>query len=52
MIKGFDIGLEGIAAGGERKLTIPANLAYGNKAKPGIPANSQLVFDIKCLNVH
>ena len=30
--------------GGERKLTIPASMAYGKKTMPGIPANSTLVF--------
>jgi FK506-binding nuclear protein len=31
-------------AGGERRLTIPANMAYGKKAQKDIPANSTLVF--------
>lgn len=51
VIKGWDIGLEGISAGGERRITIPAHLAYGNKALPGIPKNSKLIFDVKCLSV-
>jgi FKBP-type peptidyl-prolyl cis-trans isomerase len=29
---------------------IPANLAYGSTARPGIPANSTLVFDIERLS--
>lgn len=51
VIKGWDIGVIGMTVGGERRITIPANLAYGNKAKPGIPANSKLIFDIKVLEV-
>ena len=51
VIKGWDVGLMGIQSGGERRLTIPAHLAYGKKALPGIPANSKLTFDIKCLSV-
>ncbi|EXJ91394.1 hypothetical protein A1O1_04506 [Capronia coronata CBS 617.96] len=51
VIKGWDIGLEGIQVGGERRLVIPPHLAYGNKALPGIPKNSKLTFDIKCLSV-
>lgn len=51
VIKGWDIGIAGISAGGERRLTIPASLAYG-KAKSGpIPANSELTFDVKCISV-
>ncbi|RKF60591.1 FK506-binding protein 4 [Golovinomyces cichoracearum] len=51
VIRGWDIGVMGMSAGGERRLTIPANKAYGNKATPGIPANSTLIFDIKLLEV-
>jgi FK506-binding nuclear protein len=51
VIKGWDIGIQGMSVGGERRLTIPAHLAYGSKAQPGIPANSQLIFDIKLLAI-
>ncbi|KAF2272234.1 uncharacterized protein EI97DRAFT_232590 [Westerdykella ornata] len=51
VIKGWDIGVAGICPGGERRLTIPAKLAYGSKALPDIPANSDLIFDIKCISV-
>ncbi|KAI9903038.1 hypothetical protein N3K66_002390 [Trichothecium roseum] len=51
VIRGWDIGVIGMAVGGERRLTIPANLAYGSKALPGIPANSQLIFDVKLLEI-
>ncbi|KAJ5155160.1 FK506-binding protein 4 [Penicillium capsulatum] len=51
VIKGWDIGVAGMAPGGERRITIPANLAYGKKALPGIPANSKLIFDIKLLEI-
>ncbi|KAF2807938.1 uncharacterized protein BDZ99DRAFT_391959 [Mytilinidion resinicola] len=52
VIKGWDIGVAGMTVGGERRITIPAKLAYGNKALPGIPANSELVFDIKMMSVN
>ncbi|KAF1963841.1 hypothetical protein CC80DRAFT_487136 [Byssothecium circinans] len=52
VIKGWDIGVAGMTAGSERRLSIPAKLAYGNKALPGIPANSELTFDIKCISVN
>ncbi|KAL5612272.1 hypothetical protein BROUX41_000188 [Berkeleyomyces rouxiae] len=51
VIKGWDIGVAGMAIGGERRLTIPAPLAYGSKSLPGIPGNSQLTFDVKLLEI-
>lgn len=52
VIKGWDIGVAGMTPGSERRLTIPAALAYGKKgAPPDIPANSDLIFDIKCISV-
>ena len=51
VIKGWDIGVAGMSIGGERRLTIPAHLAYGSKALPGIPANSKLIFDVKLLEI-
>ncbi|KAI9640679.1 peptidylprolyl isomerase fpr3 [Ciborinia camelliae] len=51
VIKGWDIGVAGMSAGGERRLTIPAHLAYGSKGVPGIPGNSTLTFDVKLLEI-
>ncbi|KAF2821595.1 hypothetical protein CC86DRAFT_358535 [Ophiobolus disseminans] len=52
VIKGWDVGVAGMTPGGERRLTIPAALAYGKKgAPPDIPANADLIFDIKCISV-
>ena len=48
VIKGMDSGMVDMSVGGERRLTIPASLAYGKKSQEGIPANSTLVFDIGC----
>ncbi|EMD63740.1 hypothetical protein COCSADRAFT_118972 [Bipolaris sorokiniana ND90Pr] len=52
VIKGWDVGVAGMTPGGERRLTIPAAMAYGKKgAPPDIPPNSDLIFDIKCISV-
>ena len=51
VIKGWDIGILGMSVGGERRLTIPARLGYGNQKLPGIPANSPLIFDVKLLGI-
>lgn len=51
VIKGWDQGLLGMKVGGRRKLTIPASLAYGSVAKPKIPANSTLVFDVEMVKI-
>ena len=51
MIKGWDIGVRGMAVGGERKVTIPPQLAYGDRAEGSIPRNSTLTFDIKLISI-
>jgi FK506-binding nuclear protein len=51
VIKGWDIGVLGMTVGGERRITIPARLGYGGKAIAGIPANSDLTFDLKMISI-
>lgn len=47
VIKGWDVGVAGMAVGGERRIVVPAPMAYGKQALPGIPANLELTFDVK-----
>lgn len=51
VIEGWNEGLGYVAKGGKIKLVIPANLAYGDREIPGIPANSRLTFYVELLDV-
>lgn len=51
VIPGWTEALKLMKAGAQYKLAIPAKLAYGPQARPGIPANSTLLFDVELLEV-
>lgn len=50
VIKGWDLGIPLIGTGGKGVLYLPANLAYGSRARPTIPANSPLIFEVEVLD--
>ena len=57
LIPGFDWGVQGMKVGGKRRIFIPYQLAYGEKERPGqaehpgIPAKSDLIFDVELVAV-
>jgi FKBP-type peptidyl-prolyl cis-trans isomerase FkpA len=52
VIPGWETGLIGMQAGGQRILVIPPSMAYGNRQVGPIPANSVLVFAVELLEVN
>lgn len=50
-VPGFATGLVGMKAGGERRILIPSDQAYGDQEQGDIPANSDLVFVVKLVEI-
>lgn len=52
LIRGWQIGLTQVPTGSRVKLIVPPELGYGSQARPNIPANSTLVFDIELASTY
>ena len=57
-VPGFDQGFAGMRVGGKRRIFIPWQMAYGTRTMPdhgpdhpGIPAKSDLIFDVQLVEV-
>mmetsp|Transcript_57355 Transcript_57355/g.166533 ORF Transcript_57355/g.166533 Transcript_57355/m.166533 type:complete len:462 (-) Transcript_57355:240-1625(-) len=51
VIRGWDLGVSKMSLGERARLHIPSSMAYGGKSLPGIPPNSDLVFDVELLAI-
>lgn len=52
VIKGWELGMLGVKAGGVRKLVIPPELGYGKKGAGGvIPPDAELHFEVEVIKI-
>lgn len=53
VIQGWDIGVEGMKVGEKVKLTIPAELGYGDWGVPqaGIAGGATLIFEVELMGI-
>jgi FKBP-type peptidyl-prolyl cis-trans isomerase len=50
-LKGLDLGVRGMRVGGQRRLLVPPNLAYGTKGYGEVPPGATLTVDVALLSI-
>ncbi|CDP15323.1 unnamed protein product [Coffea canephora] len=51
VLKGLDLGVQGMRVGGQRLLIVPPELAYGSKGIQEIPPNATIELDVELLSI-
>ncbi|KAB1221216.1 Peptidyl-prolyl cis-trans isomerase FKBP16-4, chloroplastic [Morella rubra] len=51
VLKGLDLGVQGMRVGGQRLLLVPPELAYGSKGVQEIPPNATIELDLELLAI-
>ncbi|GAB4833520.1 hypothetical protein Ancab_031764 [Ancistrocladus abbreviatus] len=51
VLKGLDLGVQGMRVGGQRLLIVPPELAYGKKGIQEIPPNATIELDVELLAI-
>lgn len=50
-VEGWVAGLDGMRAGGQRRIEVPAELGYADRGAPGIPPGEPIVFVVDLVSV-
>ena len=51
LIEGWIIALQQMCIGDRWEVYLPAEMAYGRCAQPGIPAGSTLIFELELVSI-